>query len=539
MSLPAPRLTAPALSSVLLLVGVACDGGSPPPAPEGELIFVRDGVVVPASLDVAGQDLPGARRLVAQAWAPGAAVSVGGLSDVAPARAECVPLFQVDLGDVSRLTAMGAPAPNTALAFSPDGGARLAVGSYRGEILVVDGWQGTVLARRTLAETMVKQVAWSADGQTLYAAEQSPDAYLYALDPATLRERWSLRLADLVGSSAPPGGEDIYGVYSLPAAYALLVLPDGELLVTALHSWTDAEAVKRNQAVVLRVRPDGTIRARWPADAPADATFQHTALDPAGRLAAITVNRSADGPPPADLPIAEGGVLVLDLETLAPTLQVQTPPLEPWFKTAYIWNGLDISSADNALYMGFGDGRVRVVDMAGADLLEKQMGVPVMAGEVPIHASVGWGYLHDGGVVLSTSKTLIPYGAASSSLRPPTAHPNENTLWSLALDGTVRWSWTGSQVIEGLSRSDDGQHLVVGAGSRQTDDRRDLYGALVFDLGGPPRGGEERLEAFCPTEGPVFFRQAMAADGRVAVSEHPYLEADGAVAGAYRLTVLR
>ena len=107
------------------------------------------------------------------------------------------------------------------------------------------------------------------------------------------------------------------------------------------------------------------------------------------------------------------------------------------------------------------------------------------------------------------------------------------------LSGEVQWSWTGPQRIEGLTFAADGQHLLVGAGDRQTDDRRDLYGALVFSLADDERSGAERLEAFCQTEGPVFFRHALAQDGRVALAEHPYMDGSGAIRGAYRITVLR
>jgi WD40 repeat protein len=514
-------------SLVSLLFIVGCDDAPPV---VGELIFVRDGVIAPGG---EGQPTP-AGVIVAHPWRPGETVEVAGLSAVAPARAECTRLFSVPLGDVSRLVAMGGAAPDTALAFSPDG-AKLAVGSHRGEVLVLDGFSGAVLARRSLAETMIKEVDWSADGQTLYAAEQSPDALLYAMDPATLTPRWTLRLADFVGSSAPPAAEDLYGVYSLPGAYAQVVLPDGDLLVSALHSW-DRDGVKTNRSQLLRVGPDGAVRDRWPAEA-ADATFQHVAVDPTGGLVAVTVSRSAAGEPPADLPI--GGVMVLDLDGLDPILPVITEPLRPWFSSTFIWNGLAVSRADDAVFMGFGDGRARLLSLSGDSRLELTTGAPILAGEVPIHASVGWGGISRGRLIYTTSTTLIPYGAASPSLRPPTAHPGENTLWAVGLDGEGLWSWTGPQRIEGITLSADEQHLLVGAGDRQTDERRDLYGALVFSLTGEDRSGEDRLEAFCQTEGPVFFRHVLSADGRVALAEHPYTDTDGTLRGRYQVTVLR
>ena len=107
--------------------------------------------------------------------------------------------------------------------------------------------------------------------------------------------------------------------------------------------------------------------------------------------------------------------------------------------------------------------------------------------------------------------------------------------------GSRRWLWSGAQILDGMTLADDGAHLIVSAGDRQTDARRDLYGALIFDLEDPDstRSGEDRLEVFCPTQGPVFYRTAMSIDGRIAMAEYPYLEAESRVVGDYRLTVMR
>ena len=163
-----------------------------------------------------------------------------------------------------------------------------------------------------------------------------------------------------------------------------------------------------------------------------------------------------------------------------------------------------------------------------------------MAGEVPISASVGHALIREGEVIYLTSRTTIPWGAASPDLRPPTAHPNENALWVVSPDGETRWTWTGPQALDGVSLAADGRRLLVGAGARDADTREDLFGALVFDLGGETgRGGEERLEAFCATASPIFFRPVMSVDGRVAVAEHPRPDGQGGVKGEYRVTILR
>ncbi|RME24828.1 MAG: hypothetical protein D6798_10330 [Deltaproteobacteria bacterium] len=522
-------------TAMLLLLLAACSGSPAPAPPAGELVFLRGAVLSP----VAGQEgrpVAGGGRLIPRDWSPGETVRIDGLTGTAPVRAECVPLFHVDLGDVARLIAMGGEAPNTALAFSPGEGDRLAVGSYLGDLLMVDGWTGEVLGRRHLAETMVKQVAWSADGGTLYVAEQSPDALVHALDPATLEDRWTLRLADFVEPSPAPPGDDLYGVYSLPAAYGLAVLPGGDLIVAASHSWVDGDGVHRNRSQILRVSPSGAVRDRWP-ERPADATFLHPRVDAEGGLLAFAVNRSADGPAPADLPI--GGVQVLDLDGLEPVVAVHTERLAPWFTEAFVWEALDVSRAQDALFLGFGDGRVRITDLRGVERAALNTGAPVMAGDMPIHASVGWGRILGDQVLFTTSSTLIPYGAASPELRPPSAHPAENTVWAVGLDGQTVWSWSGEPVLQGLTVAPDGRTVVVGSGRRPADDRRDLYGALVFDAGGEDRSGDDRLVTVCSTAGPVFFRHAVSADGRIAVSESPVMGADGAVQGAYQVTVLR
>lgn len=515
----------------VLFTLAACGVDAPPSATE-ELVFLRDAVVAPAGAP--GRELPDGRVLVGQDWAPAQRVELGGATAIAPRRAECIPLFHLDLGDVERLIAMGGSAPNTALAWSPDGG-RLAVGSYTGEVLVVDGWSGAVLARQRFAETMVKHVAWSPDGATLYAAEQSPDANLHALDPDTLLAKWTLRLADIVETSAAPTGEDIYGIYTLPAAYGLHVLPDGDMVVTALHSWPGADGAARNRSQVLRVNPHGQIEARWPAR-PADATFKHPRIS--GDLLAVVVDHTADGPPPSDLPV--GGVQVLALPDLRPVWSATTPPLAPWFDKSSIWEAVDIDARTGRLLLGFGDGRLRVVDQTGADALALTTGAPVMAGDVPLHASIGWGLLHGDQVIFNTSGTHIPWGAASPDTRPPSTHPSENTLWAMTMNGDRAWSWSGGQQLQGISMGADGRHILVGAGDRPSDERRDLFGALVFDLEGPAsRSGEDRLRAVCTTESPVFFRHAMSRDGRVAVAEHPHTDAEGSVRGSYQVTVLR
>jgi hypothetical protein len=511
---------------MFLLLLAAC--AATPSLPEGP-VFVRDGVIVRTEVPGA-RALPGERWLVEVPWLPKGEVVVGDSTLRAPVAAECVPLFHVDLGDVALRVAAGGAAPDTALAFSPDG-STLAIGSYGGELLVVDAWSGEVRARRWLAESMLKQVAWSPDGRVLYAGEQSPDAFLYALDAGSLDTLWQVRLADRVGSSAPPPADDLYGVYTLPGAYGVQVLPDGGVLVAAVHAWNPEEGVRRNQSQIVFLSPEGTERARWPETA-ASVTLMHPRVG--GGLLAVPVGRSATGPDPSGLPV--NGIQVLSLPHLEPVAATTYPPLAPWFTAAFLWEAVDVG--DGVLLAGLADGRVVRHDLASGARLENDLGSPILAGEVPISAPIGHGILDAGRVVVVTAATTIPYGAAQTAMRPPAPHPNANALWVLDPALELVWTWRGPQTLEGLTTDPTRRTLVVGAGKRRSDDRRDLFGALVFDLAGEG-GGQERLRAFCATEAPVFFRQAVTSDGRVAVVEYPYAQASGALAGRYQVSVLR
>jgi hypothetical protein len=489
------------MRGILAIALVSCSA----PAPPAETHFVRGGTLT------AGAFAP-------RAWTPGV--------DGAPLVAECVPVFHVELEDRDRLAAMGAPAPATALAFSPDG-ASLAIGSDGGSLRVVDGWTGEERAVRRVAEGAVKQVAWSADGATLYAGEQSPDALLHALDPATLATRWSVRLADELETSVLPPADDVYGLYSLPAVFAIRVLDDGSLVVAGAHGWTPTGGERRNRARLYHFSSTGERIGAWPKSGPADAIFLHPATH--GRHILLGVSRSAEGEPPADLPI--GGLVLVDLDRMDTVWTRTWAPLTPYFTSVFLWEGLGLG--DGLAFAGLGDGRAYLYDAAGTELVALTPGVPVLSQGVPISAGVGFGTVVGDAAYFLTTVTNIPWGSADPMTRPPSAHPAQHTVHAVRQDGSVLWSRPFEHAVQGIVASPAGDALLVGAAERQTDTRADLYGALVLDRA----TGE--VVTTCATEGPAYFRPVWAPDGgRIAVSESAFL-AGQEVRGAYRVTVFR
>lgn len=495
---------------LVCVVWCACSG-PPPAAPE--VHFLRGAV------ERGGQIEP-------SAWSPGDVVD----GVVAPAQPECRAQLHVPLEDRRADAEQGVPPAGAALAFSPDG-TRLAIGSVGGAVHIVAIPSGRRVADRQLAEGAVRQVAWSADGRTLYVGEQSPDANVYALEAASLRTAWSHRLAEDVETSVLPANDTMYGRFSLPGAYAVQVLADGGVLVAAAHGWTAAEGW-RNRTRLYRYASDGSLKAAYPADGAADATFLFPSVHegPGGGDVLIGVSRSAVGPAPAGLPI--GGLLDLSAEDLTPRWSRVFEPLKPWFTNVFFWEAV-VRGPDFA-FAGMGDGRAYVLDGAGSERAALQPGVPVSTAGVPVGVGVGFAAARDDGIWYLTTGSNIPWGSADPAARPPSAHPAENTVHALAPDGTPRWDRQLREAVAGVVVSPDGHTLMVGAGPRESDTRTDLFGAVLLDA------ASGRTLTTCSTVAPVDFRPVFAPDGGwIAVAEAPYKAADGSVAGAYQVTVFR
>ncbi len=469
--------------------------------------FVRGGVLVDGAYE-------------ARQWTPGEVIH--GVS--APLSPECAPVFHVELEDMARLAALDAPAPGAALAFSPDG-AWLAIGSDAGSLRVLDAWTGKERARSKIAEGAIRRVAWSPDGGTLYVGEQSPDATVSAVDPATLTPRWSRRLADELQTSPLPPLDDVFGLYSLPGVYEILPIEGGDILVAGAHGWDPGDG-RRNRSRLWRLGADGAERAAWPPDGVADAILLHPVVF--GSRVMVGLSRSADGPAP-DLPI--GGVMALDAATLTPAWTRRFEPLKPWFNDVFIWEAATLD--DRVAVAGLGDGRAYLLDpTTGAERAALAPGVPILSAGVPIAVGVGFAAVRDGIAYLLTTTTNIPWGSADPATRPPSVHPAEHTLHAVTADGTPVWSWSGPHALRGVIPSPDGAWIASAAAERATDARTDLFGAVILDR------ATGALAATCSTAGPAHFRAAWSTDGRLAVAEAPYNTPAG-VAGAYRVTVFR
>jgi hypothetical protein len=461
-------------------------------------------------------------RVVERHWRPGERVD----GRPAPTVADCVPLFTVELDPVvARGVAAGGDAPEVALAFSPDG-RWLAIGSATGSVRVVDAWTGAERARSQLAEAAVRHLVWSPDGAWLWVGERSPDAWVRRFAVDGLREVGRFRAADALGGGVWPSWDDPWGIYALPAITGLIAEGDGVIAVAA-RGWS-VDGQRRNASMIWRL--DAEVRVADAAFAePIDAVLPAVAWD--GDRLAVAVRRSADGPPQAA--VSTSTALVFDRRSLDLRGQVVLPAWSEAFPQVFVGEAIAIDP--RGIWLGTADGRVVFADPdTGAIRAVGTLGVPLDATATPLAAPVGWLAPWGDALAVVTTRAFVPVGTERPEARPVSLHPAENSLWMLDPTTLVpQWQWQGPHALQGMAVR--GGALAVGAGGREGDRRRDLFGALFFDAG---RGPDDRVAANCGASAPLFFRFAVAEDGRIAAAEVPFRTEDG-VAGAYRVRVWR
>ncbi len=412
------------------------------------------------------------------------------------------PFLSIPLGHLPLRNRLTGEQPEAVLAFDPSG-ERLAVGTGDGVLRIVDVASGVVTLRLWLSPGPLRALLFTDDD--LWVAEQSPDAWLRRLDPATGDERARLRLADQVGSGALPAPDDVYGIYALPSAYGLAAAPDGDLFVTAVHGWAEAGA-RHQRSRVLRV--DGAtleIEAGWPADGAIDAALFGAEV---GDGLAVALRRGTDTPRPLGVP--PDGLMILD-DAVRPVHQLAVPALRPWFDLVFIWDTIAWTGA--GWTAGTGDGRL--VAWQGDEPVILALSTPSLANDVPLVAPVVSVAAVVGGVVAATGQTGVPWGSAPGVSHPPDDHDGADSVFWVQNDPfAIRWTWSASAHVAGVWPD----HDVVWVSIAGSPDRRGVVSLRNTD--GHPT-------AILATEG-LAGALAVSADRTVAVVESPDVEGSGA-----------
>ncbi len=447
-------------------------------------------------------------------------------------------LYRVSLEDVSFYVRAGHQ-PDAFLAFSPKG-KFLAVGTFLGRLLLLKARTGEILWEKHVPEGMVKRIAFSPDGSTVYYGEQSPDGFIYAAERETGKIKWRFRLANDLLSGEPPEKGDVYGIYRQPGCYRLKVLANGDLLVLGLHSWYDRrQEVWRRLSRLYRLTPEGRLIWAWPKKGPAKLTLIFADADRSGRVVAtVALDPSEDIP--KDYPFTPDTLYVLDGGNGRERWRYQIPPLKPYYHRVSVWESVRVSPDGHYALIGTADGRAFIVDLVRERVRIIALGAPIEIGGFPVAAMINYGYAFKDTFYFLTGTSSLPYGLPMAIDRPAGPHPLANTLFALGPCGQIKWRFAADFRLQGIVGDQRGKIVAVAVGgSRRSLRKTRQFGIFVFDTD-RPGGGLEKLVGYFPTNGPCFFHLAVSPQGRlVALVETPFLTEEERLVGRYQILVLK
>jgi len=526
--------------------GAVADGGS---RAIESVAVAKAGVPVQA----AAQRLGAGRILLSFDWQPkeefrftveGKDVGRVDIPAIAPVNPAAETIATVPLENIIAEGGSMGGAADTEVRFSPDG-KTLAIGSFLGYLRLVDVPTGKILHEQKLAEGLIKQLVFSRDGKTLFIGEQSPDAFVYAMDLGTRRVKWRFRLADDLETSARKR-DDRFGIFWLPGAYRLMEVADGDLLVTGIHSWTKdigGKPTRVNRSRLYRLDPrTGQPGWRFPKEKPLPVNIIWFDASSDGKHIVVAVESSSEEN--VSSPITPGAVYFLDGTTGELIGRFAPAPLRPHFEQVLIWRSAAIS-ADGRL-AGFGclDGRAFLFDFpkAAKDVKprwRKDLGTPIVVSGVPLSAPVSYSFVKTDRVYFVVTGTVIPQGARSAAQRVPSPHPNTNSLFALDFAGDLKWKWHTAGAAQALACSADGRYLMITTGENWLTHATDTFGFALFDTR-RPGSGIDRLIYEYRTEGPVFPECDISRDGRfIAITEVPKALSDKTTVGTYKVHIVQ
>jgi len=555
------------------LAGLA--GGCRPAGPDDQTspradvgLFVRDAIALDGAeqLRAGGVDviasttkIDASRRLCWHDWSPGEAyeIFVDGIATslIAPQSPTPYVVRRVPLEDVADAAISGVT-PDSVVRFAPDS-RRLAIGTFHGALLVIDAYTGETLFQHRVSEGMVKSLTWSADGRWLYAGEQSPDAFLLAIDTgvqgndaevvanAVAESRsspsphsshysiaWRQRLAERLETSRPAAG-DRYAIYTLPAVHDLRVADDGRVFAAGTHNWLrDGELT--NRSVIACYAADGRELWSLPPQGAWNLTIAHIDCDRAGERLVCLPNRtqSTTAPlaPASSENIVPGNLYLIDARHGTVIAEQPLEPLAPHFARVEAWDSVAISDDGTRAATGLVDGRVVLCEIDSdrlALLRTFELGTPRIVGDLPIAAACSYTRFCGPWLVMQTQNTHIPFGNPQAANQAPSPHPGANRLTVADRQGEELWSYRGPFAISGAWSNAQGRRLLVNCREQPGAAEAGQFGFLLFDTE-RAGGGADKLVYYYATTGPVNFSAAISPDGRLAaVVEVPAPTPDG------------
>lgn len=375
----------------------------------------------------------------------------------------------------------------------------------------------------------ISDLTFSEDGKYLLAGERSIDGYIHFMNASTGEEIRSYRTAGDLGTGTNPRNQ--------PCIYRITTA-DNAVYIAAGRYWKDSgyELASR----VYRFSPDGNLSWKLPT----------------GENYARSVNwidSSKDG----KNVVFSTGDWTNSLEVNAVVYSVnddgnlrwkyEIPPLIPYFVSAAIWHGLDVSDDGSIVTAYTGDGRKYLFN----DFKMKKPGdgesewysdkwkSNVTAPE-ELEGSVIYSY-GENAKIAAENEVLYLTGSTLPAYYPgkvPMAHPLENSLISCDVEtGEISWIYNLGGRCAGIFFSPDMRFFVLPVGKDMSAGDTQAHGIHAFDDQKSGNGNSKLLWTF-NTEG-VVVDAVISSDCTVAAVEVPLQLKNGDVTGKHRLIIFR
>ncbi len=417
---------------------------------------------------------------------------------------------------------------------------KLAVATDSGHLAILQPITGKTLWKTRISEGYVRRVAFSPDNTLLYVGEQASDGFIYCYDLTndTPTLRWKYRTADDIETSTPSNPASVYAWVSYPGQSCMQTLPDGDLLVAGVHSWTENDTPRKKSQFYRFDSETGNVLWKWPHDGSVSSIIRWFDVSAGGKTLALVTDSGhnlqgnmADG---------NGKLVVLNAEDGTEKWHVDIEPLTPYFSQVTFWRGVSVSPDGKFVNVTTDDGRAFIFDVNKSEpIWQENLTTPLEVSDIPIVATSGTIGATDAAALFVTGDTYIPYHLRKGAQRPSAAHPNGMTLFAYSWTGDKIWQWQLENMPQGLRIDAKDRYALLSVSKRTQDPNESLHGVSVFDLTAEGSGLSKYLYTY-RTEGQLpYDTLAISADGAIiVVVEVPIAMPDETVRGKNRVHVL-
>lgn len=435
--------------------------------------------------------------------------------------------WEYELGDITpENISEGRSNAQDCVRYTPDG-KYVAVGTGQ-NLTVLDVTGKSVLWQKALRGN-ISDLSFSRDGKYLLVGERSADGYIYSFHSGTGEETNSYRTADELGTSANPKNQ--------PCIYKITAVDDA-VYIAAGRYWKDSgyELVSR----VYRFSPEGTLSWKLPAaeNYPRSINWIDSSQD--GKNVIFSTGDWTNS-------LETGAVIYSVDESGGLRWKYEIQPLRPYFVSAAIWHGLDVSDDGSMITACTGDGRkylfydseMKEPGDGKSEWYSEELQSNVTAPE-ELEGSVIYTY-GENAKIMAENEIFYLTGATLPAYYPgnvPMAHPLENALVSCDVEtGETSWTYSPGGRCAGIFYSPDERFFVLPVGKDTSSGNTQVHGIHVFDSRKSGNGNSKLLWTF-NTEG-VVVNAAISSDCTVAAVEVPLKLKNDDVTGKHRLIIVR